>query len=336
MPNTIHEVAVYLHGVQPGEEVGPHMAEYQALHSRIRKHRKQFPPRFIATEWGWELGPDLAKGQEQLTRAQQWLGQRVMSQFLLPSDFTLNPLRAAVNGLRSLMFYGFGDMFYYVSADGKSSVRYAVAAQIVRQLVAEFGSLEQLKGRRLSLTLLGHSAGSVIAFDLLFHLFYPHSDVKKSGKATGRQHTFIEEQRVKAGVDENIVDELEALRELAQSGRLRLRRLYTFGSPLAMLALRSHQVLDLYAAGRGVDPAYHGFVQNPAGFGTALLPPRWINIWDRDDPIAWPNTALIANDDGEGRKVARDEYIDVSDSVRDAHGKYWTSDNVARAIARSW
>ena len=81
-------------------------------------------------------------------------------------DFSINPGRLALNQLREINFYGFSDMFYYTSRTGKEAVRTAVSRQALSFIDAHREGDEPVR-----LTLVGHSAGCVIAFDLLFHLF---------------------------------------------------------------------------------------------------------------------------------------------------------------------
>jgi len=56
-----------------------------------------------------------------LTKAQHLLGQRVIPVIDNTWDLTWNPARLVVRNIRKLAFYGFSDMFYYVSTDGKKS-----------------------------------------------------------------------------------------------------------------------------------------------------------------------------------------------------------------------
>ena len=64
------------------------------------------------------------------------------------------------------MVYGFSDMFYYVSTDGKAAIR-GDTEQIVQFVEAGQGDPRE----PISLTMVGHSAGSVIAFDFCYYLF---------------------------------------------------------------------------------------------------------------------------------------------------------------------
>lgn len=327
----MREVLVYIHGVSPLGQEG-HDSDYQALHRGIRAVRADFPEWFCGVEWGWRQSGDASASSHQLlSDAERFLGARALEAVERSGDFTLNPLRIAVNKFRPLMIHNFSDMFYYVSEDGKNALRFAVAQRIVESVGGSGGASEPI-----SLTLLGHSAGSVIAFDFLFFLFFTPRTVEQ----------FIEPKKLHAGPStrsasedspprvQETLDALQRLKSMAQSGQLRVRRLFTLGSPVTPLAFRSDAVLHLLSRGRDARLSLddYGLLRNDPAFGEPLRGPRWVNIWDKDDPIAWPVEPLFS----QAGSAVVDRYIDVSDDPAKAHGAYWTSARVHAELARSW
>jgi hypothetical protein len=117
-----------------------------------------------------------------------------------------------------------------------------------------------------------------------------------------------------------------------------VRRLFTFGSPISMTAYRADSLLSILARDAGgdrsnrIDGAHYGLTRNDPAFGPALQGPRWVNLWDKDDPIAWPVEPLLRQG---GREVV-DVYLDVSDSVAKVHGEYWRSGKFQRELAARW
>ena len=337
----VREVMVYVHGVTP-KGSRSHTKDYRALHEGLRRHNAALPPDFCGAEWGWDPTGGRGRSHQLLYKAEEELGGRAMAAVRDDGDFTLNPLRVAVDKFRGLMMYGFADMFYYVSKDGKNAVRYALAKTVLDHLHGLGVDLDG-GGDAVSLTLLGHSAGSVAAFDFLFALFYAPRKIEE----------FIEPAQVRSGPSQDAtraatpapaaevagtVSDLKRLKAMAEAGNLRVRRLFTFGSPVTMTAFRADSLLTILSRDEDgsrsnrVDGAHYGLTRNDPAFGPALAGPRWVNLWDKDDPIAWPVEPLMKQ---AGAEVA-DVYVDVSDSVTKVHAAYWTSDRFHREVARRW
>ncbi len=301
------ELIFYIHGVTPDRRPTPHTGIYRKLHEGIGSVREDWPATFAGAEWGWNPGEDPPKEQQLLSQAQNQLGQRVLPAVERARDFSLNPSRLALNQLREITFYGFSDMFYYASGTGKESIR----GELAKQVLTQVETLQQKEERPVRLTLMGHSAGCVIALDLLFHLFHP-------AEAPYTSHCYV---------DQTGRDESETLRKMSQDGRLQLRRLITLGNPLAAMAFRHSRVVEAFAAGEKLNPVHYGFLPDDA-----LPGPRWMNIWDRDDPLAWPVEPLMDTSSG----TVQDVYVNVSDWITKAHNAYWDSRAVHKAIGERW
>ena len=131
----VREVMVYVHGVTPRGQHS-HAEDYRGLHDGLRRHNAAIPGDFCGVEWGWDPTGGKGRSHQLLDKAEEELGRRAMDAVGDHGDFTLNPLRAAVDKFRGLMMFGFADMFYYVSQDGKNAVRYALAKTVVDYLGA--------------------------------------------------------------------------------------------------------------------------------------------------------------------------------------------------------
>ncbi len=316
----IHEVVIYIHGVSRDLHGRSHEPEYRALHDGICKENPLFPKDFIGIEWGWPAGNAEPVSHQLLTDAQRLLGSRASRDWSAASDFTLNPARLVLNSLRDLVFYGFSDVMYYISQDGKQAIRLAVTDTITSRLKPLMESMAS--DDVLSLTILGHSAGSLVAFDFLFYLFF---------RNPGGKHTFLQAAGKKR--DSSTMKTLHDLHEMAQRDQLRVRRLVTFGSPILPFIFRSDAVLKILAGDELLDPTDYGLDPGRATV-LDLAKARWINIWDRDDPIAFPVEAMM-KPIGDHR-IVEDVYIDVSDQITRAHDAYWRSKSVHAAIAAAW
>ncbi|ANV86900.1 hypothetical protein [Picosynechococcus sp. PCC 7117] len=321
----MHEYLIYIHGVSP--ENNPDQTEtYDQLHKGVGKVSTNFPNRSdwekakrCDIKWGSEQSPVL-EGDYLLAKAQDELAKKLLGHIQQTSDWTINPARLLLSTLRELMIRGFSDMFYYVSQDGKRSIRRSVSSQII-QCIQE--PLE--KNEPISLTFLGHSAGSVIAFDFLFYLFASQSIL------SNKDHDFIEVGNEDSSEVNHILQDFEKLRKLADNKRLRVRRLFTFGSPISMLAFRSNAVLDILAQGNALNFHDYGLADNPEVFGQSLNGARWINFWDKDDIIAWPVEGLM-----QESSAIKDIYVDIGDHISTVHNLYWNSKKVHEEIAALW
>jgi hypothetical protein len=317
--SNIIEIVFYIHGVSQHIRGYSHEKEYSAFNKGICKYQSAWPTNFKGVEWGWnyEKTPN-PKSHELLTDAQRLLGSRALAALRDPWDITANPVRPVINGLRKLFIYGFGDMFYYVSSHGKQAVRRAVAEQFSSYIKPTLKNDDDL----ISLTLVGHSAGSVIAFDLLFYLF----------QNLRNEYKFV----ISAdALDSEVINDLNLFRQKAQEGNFRLRRLITLGSPITPLVCRNDDVLKILANNENIDPKNYGLTTQSESFDK-LEGPRWINIWDKDDPIAWPVEPLMRVSDDKGERIVEDVYTDVSDLVSKAHNSYWFSSKAHKEVANRW
>jgi len=294
------EYLIYIHGVSQ-EYNKPHHEAYDYLHNGISNHispsSEWHNAKRCDVEWGWNHQcEETPEGHHLLAKAQDVLADRIFPKIEEAFDPSLNPARLILPGARELMLKGFSDMFYYASEDGQNSVRLEVASTI---LAANDIQNRLAEERPFSLTLLGHSAGSVIAFDLLLYLFSKDGGNARSSEPS--QKSFINFNassvrnalKLKMKVGNSLESNLEKLRKMAQEGKIRVRRLVTFGSPISKLAFRRDDFLEILANGDRLNPRELGLDRNPEVFGARLEGPRWINLWDKDDIIAWPVEPLM-------------------------------------------
>ena len=79
-----------------------------------------------------------------------------------------------------------------------------------------------------------------------------------------------------------------------------------------------------------------GVLFNPAAIGLdkeeGLGRPRWVNFWSRHDLASYPVEFLYSNENG----VIEDREITTSLSPKTAHTGYWTSDEMAEYVAKSF
>ncbi|MDJ0554288.1 MAG: hypothetical protein QNJ68_07610 [Microcoleaceae cyanobacterium MO_207.B10] len=337
------EYLVYIHGVSQ-EYDQPHQQAYDYLHDGIsacisRDVSEWHNAKRCDVEWGWNYQNDpTPEGHHLLAKAQEVLAARIFPKIKEADDFSLNPGRFILPGARELILKGFSDIFYYVSEDGQNSVRLEVLSTILEANDIQNCLAEE---QPFSITLLGHSAGSVIAFDLLLYLFSGDGvDARSSGlskksfidfEAPSVRNTLNRKYSRSGG--NSLQENLEKLRKMAQEGKIRVRRLVTFGSPISKLAFRRDDFLEILANDGYLNPKELGLDRNPEVFGEPLKRPRWINLWDKDDIIAWPVEPLMGEQDAG---LVADIYTNVDWKISTAHNQYWNSKIVHEKIAEHW
>ncbi|MCK5283564.1 MAG: hypothetical protein KAK00_09240 [Nanoarchaeota archaeon] len=307
------EITIYVHGITPEENVGSHSDIYRKLHkninSELKKRNKPLLGKPIMVEWGW----DKSTGKDKdLARAERKIAKITLSAYKKNKDFTLNPARLAVKAMRPIFIRGFADMFYYVSEDGKKTVRKTVFNKVLSELSRAYRKSPE----KISITCIGHSAGTIILHDLLYNIFTKNYTSKNLPPA----YKYIRK------------DLLAAIRKLAKNKKIRLRKFYSMGSPITPLTFRSNSLIEKVV--KNPDQK-KGFLK-PEDIGIVdlknLSRPRWVNFWDPDDIISYPVGFLYNNEE----KIIEDRVFDVSDNPLKAHNEYWENKKVAKHIAKTY
>jgi hypothetical protein len=178
-----------------------------------------------------------------------------------------------------------GDVIAYVDeADNK--IRATVWDQMRKYL--DLGA-----GQVCPFSIIGHSLGSVIAYDFIFALMQRNKIFDFAGTPK---------------LDETAIN----------NWKHAFQNLYTMGSPIGLFMMRHR---DLWQ---------NDFAKlvNPVEKNSKLR--FWLNIWDKDDLVAYPLEKIFKNQDG---KALTDVEVDTGMLMPWAHTKYWEDAETARAIA---
>ena len=301
------EIPVFIHGIILEDDPVPHDGEYDSLLELVNEElmkisKPAITEESIKGEWGWgqSTGKDkiLAEVQAKITK-------KTMPTVKDAGDFTLIPHRWLLNFMRTFFIRGVSDLFYYISADGEKALRDNLF-KLLSEAITD--RLDGNSENNVSLTFFAYSAGSVITHDFLFHLIRK-PDEKKSLVYAGEMNKI----RKWARLDD-------------PNRRIRIRKVYSFGSPITPMMIRSHSLMKKILEDEKIDPSELGFISEEG-----LSNPRWVNYWDKDDVLAFPLEYFYA--EVEGKKIVADEYLDTSDLPHKAHTKYWKSRKMARHIA---
>lgn len=336
---TATDVLIFIHGITTGfdPEKNAHVDQlksYETLRSQVEKlmegHTKGEEwknAKLVNVLWGFDGtggdGNKLTGDHTRLAKAQRFLGQRTDKIEEQNQGKTIHPVKPIMRKARSPVRYGMADMFFYVSRAGRPLIRQAVAEQIMNKAVNELVE----KGKSIELTLFGHSAGSVVAHDFVFF-------INRAKDLTPEQ--IDKASNSFAGDDRKLLENLHKLIDHARAGKVKIRKLFTFGSPLHILFIRSLPVLRSFSDDnpKGVDPEIYGLTEDYPG----ATYPRWINILDDDDPIAGPVCGAIDEtlNTAKGKPIVEDVYLDTTWKISAAHGSYWWSEKFAKTVRDRW
>jgi hypothetical protein len=298
------EVAIFIHGISPEMNPTSHRREYgdllKAVNAGLKERGKPKLSKPIRIEWGRKYRG--SKGMDQYLAQVERILNTGIKESMGIGDYS--GLLGVYKPFRELLFFGIADLMYYVSSDGRRALRTHVFRAIANQVM----NLAQ-ESNRLSLTFFTHSAGSIIAHDLLYYLFgkkylrgeLAGSEVKGIMKYARRKST-----------------------QDTSATLLRVRRLYTFGSPISLLSIRAHSLINKLRNHQLLDTEDIGLRQ-----ADGLENPRWVNFWDKDDLIAAPVSFLYDNSLG----VIKDIPVNSGIVLPSAHTSYWHSLELANHIA---
>ena len=301
------EVPIFIHGVTPEIKPTSHQGEYRdllkAVNTGLKERGKPKLSKPIRIEWGRKYPG--SKGMDQyLSQVERILNTGVKESMGLGN---YSGILGVYKPFRELLFFGVADLMYYVSSDGKEALRRHVFRSIANQII----TLAQ-KSNRLSLTFFTHSAGSLIAHDLLYYLF--GKKYKPGELAESKVKDIMKYARRKSKED-------------TTATLLRVRRFYTFGSPISLLSIRAHSLINKLRNHQLLDTEDIGLRQ-----ADGLSNPRWVNFWDKDDLLAAPVSFLYDNSMG----VIEDIPVNAGIILPSAHTDYWYSLEMANYIAKTF
>jgi len=337
MPNW-KELIIYVHGITAEAEINDPSKTYDDFHAGVKAvlgTGEEFgAPVKIRWGWDWDRDGKYKSEDERLAEAEEKIYGEVKKSLDKTRGFftgiftasvpvfnwfhlglpTFGVPRMIVDGFRSTMLRGVADMFYYVSEDGRNTVRNNVFNTVLKELKALRISVDNDE-TYISLTCVGHSAGTVILYDILYKIF---------SQVPLKDYDYIDADDKKF---------METVCAWAKAGKLRLRKLYTFGSPITLLLCRSNKTLGMIG-GKGAP--WKKFQPEQIGIKSSaeLSNPRWVNFYDHDDVISYPVEFLFDLD--EKIKVIEDKFIDVSNNPLEAHGKYWENKDIIKYVAQTW
>ena len=199
MANEWIEIPVLIHGVDPIINPREHSKSYAKIINLInqelkKRNKKQLTEKPITIEWGWDSRKS-NENDKYLSEAQRIIYKNIDNTLKNKRFYFLNNiLQKVYKKLRKEFLFGAGDLFYYISRDGETAVRNNVFNQISKEITKR-------GNKKISLTFITHSAGTIIMHDLLYHIF---------GRKT-----------------KSPINSINEIRKLAKNGNLRIKKIFT-------------------------------------------------------------------------------------------------------------
>lgn len=277
---------VLIHGISDGS--GPY--DFDRFWNLLSKkysdlHGTQFNDYFVKAPIKWDGATD--EGEKNIFET-CFGGVRETDKHLVSGSlFQTGKALADIRAWRYFSTFLAGDVIAYID-EADNQIR-ATAWQGLRQyLVNVDGSVKPFH-------LVGHSLGSVIAYDFVYSMMERGTLYDFANKPTWSQ------------------EETDQWRQAFQN-------LYTMGSPLGLFMMRKKVLWE------------HDFASLKNPVDNSTIDRRWLNIWDKDDLIAYPLENLFGRVAG---RTVEDVEVDTGLIMPWAHTEYWSDEETADAIVRS-
>lgn len=277
---------VLVHGISDGE--GPY--DFKALWSGLAKayeskHKVEFDKYFAIAPVEWDSATD--PGEANIFKA-GFEEIRNSDKNLVHGNFI--EVGAALINTRAWRYFStflVGDVIAYID-ESDNKIREFVWSLLKKYLVRDDASIKPF-------SFIGHSLGSVIAYDFVFSLMVRNM--------------------IYDFVDKPVLTE-EEIKEWQSA----FTNLYTLGSPIGLFMMRKRELWQNEFAA----------LINPVD--SSQVNRVWLNIWDKEDLVAYPLERIFEQKEG---KSLKDVQVDTGRFMPWAHTEYWGDQETATAIAGS-
>jgi hypothetical protein len=274
---------IFIHGMGPGSPLKSYEKLWKKIAINYERSRQLKPGTFDLL-----FKPVFVNYHDITARAKKDIFDTAF-----PGLASVGPIRT----LRYLVTFYLGDVTAYVS-ENDNHISSTVWQQIKEATIEGPYSI------------IGHSLGSVIAFDFLYQLlerdrlFLPKPD-----SATPESQQEIEEFAInKVRVQNNF------------------RNLFTLGSMIGLFMMRAG---NLWTGEAGF-----GEVINPIRqLGESQICRSWLNFYDKEDVLAYPLENLFDLNPNNIYRTIEDVEIQTGNLVYNSHTNYWPNDKMAAKIA---
>jgi len=309
-------ILIFIHGITPNSNPpDPENAQYRRLLDAVAAKDpsilKKFDDEPIFVKWGALYGsPPPGKGHQRLDRAEEFASDRASDDNAkkMPGNVWNRQLRlpiiaGIIDDIKySVISKGLADALYYAAPDGEELVR----AEVYSQLAREIAPL--LKGKdEVRLHFVTHSLGVSIGHDFAYAVFNP-----------GQKSSFVKDHAT-GSVRANF----KTLQKRAKEGTLKFGSFVGMASQLPLFIMRSQKVVELFAAGKYLDPVDIGVTSKKEVVVKFF--------YDPDDLLGFPSRGLYSPND-----AFCDVRVQTGQNPATAHTDYWWNSDVADQVIELW
>lgn len=274
---------IFIHGMGPGSPVKSYHKLWKKIASNYERSRQLKPGTFDL------LFQPVYVDYHQITAQ----AKKDIFDTAFPGLASVGPIRT----LRYLLTFYLGDVTAYVSSNDNH-----ISSTIWQQIKAA-----TTEG---PYSIIGHSLGSVIAFDFLYQLLE-------------RDRLFLPKPEVDLPGYEQEMEFFTHNKARIQSN---FRNLFTLGSMIGLFMMRAGNLW-----------------RGESGFGEVINPIRqlnesqfcrsWLNFYDKEDILAYPLENMFDLNPNNIYRTIEDIEINTGNLVYNSHTNYWGNDKMAAKIA---
>jgi hypothetical protein len=208
----------------------------------------------------------------------------------------LSPIRP----LRHFVTFYLGDVTAYVSENDNN-----ISGTVWQQIKAA-----TIDG---PYSLIGHSLGSVIAFDFLYQLLE-------------RDRLFLPKPDFASLESQQEIEEFASNKTRVQKN---FRNLFTLGSMVGLFMMRAGELWRN-------DAAFSQIINPIRQLGENDICRSWLKFYDKEDVLAFPLENLFDLNPNNIYRSIEDVEIQTGNLVYNSHTNYWGNDKLAAKIAASF
>jgi len=285
-------LVIGIHGMVPNREPVNPAKEMDEFLAKVFESGRNLPHvDFHALSWGHQPLGNSAVGlrpDQHLTKAQKAIADLTTYDNVKSARSPQNEVQSDIGSIPyirdtkdTVCLFGLPDVVYYCSPDGEKAVRTTIAQQLTEFLTPLFYASP---GEPVRLHIVAHSLGGGVSHDLLYNLFSPNANPK----------------------EDNPYIPLRAL--IAQHG-VEMGAWITIETQIPLFMMRTQALVDRFFNNEKLDLVDIGLHRDNDKIR------RWLNIYERDDLLGFPATALYKDPQG----VALQYQADVSFRPDKAH-----------------